>query len=105
MNVRKTKNFSQLASVLLSAVLATLVVGTWSFEGSDIKLQQPNQAYAQGRAKVIEDIRSKFRLLETKHGVLPVDYIQALEQSLSNIHDVDSLVGFSYALDDLVYAY
>lgn len=55
------------------------------------------------REQAIDDLQSKFRLLENQYGVLSIDDIQAIEESLSNIGEVNNVTDFSNALDDLIY--
>jgi len=52
--------------------------------------------------QAVEDLQSKFRLLETQYGVLSIDDIQVLEGSLNDIDDIDVLADFSSALDELL---
>ena len=53
------------------------------------------------RDQTIDQLRTKFRLLETQYGDLSVKDIQLLEASIDDI-DTNSLTALSYALDDLL---
>jgi len=64
--------------------------------------QEPVAIQKVTRVQAIDDLQSKFRLLETQYGILSVDDIQILEASLVDIDDVNNLVDLSDALDDLL---
>lgn len=55
------------------------------------------------REKTVEQLQDRFRLLESQYGVLSVDDIQGLEESLDDVEKIEDLTDFSYALDDLIY--
>ena len=56
----------------------------------------------ENREEVIENLQSKFRLLETQYGILSIDDIAELEASLSGINELDALINLNSALDKLL---
>ena len=56
----------------------------------------------ENREEVIENLQSKFRLLETQYGILSIDDIAELETSLSGINELDALINLNSALDELL---
>ena len=56
----------------------------------------------ENREQVIENIQSKFRLLETQYGILSIGDIAQLEASLSGINELDALINLNSALDELL---
>jgi len=56
----------------------------------------------ENREEVIENLQSKFRLLETQYGILSIDDIAQLEASLSGINELDALINLNSALDELL---
>ena len=56
----------------------------------------------ENREQVIENIQSKFSLLETQYGILSIDDIAQLEASLSGINELDALINLNSALDELL---
>jgi len=54
------------------------------------------------RAQTLDNLYETFRALETQYGVLSIDDIALLEESLNKIGQDDMLVDLSYALDELL---
>jgi len=54
------------------------------------------------RTRIIDQLSSRFRLLESQYGLLSIDDIQALEASLNDIESNDDLLSLSGAIDELL---
>lgn len=71
-------------------------------EQQTINEQDLSQTHFDNRTQVLDNLYEQFNALETQYGVLSIDDIALLEDSLDEIDQDDMLADLSYALDELL---
>jgi len=68
----------------------------------NISESQSSSSPFNDRIQAIESIYDQFSILETQYGVLSIDDIAVLQDSLVEIDEQEMLADLSYALDELI---
>ena len=68
----------------------------------NISESQSSSSPFNDRIQAIESIYDQFSVLETQYGVLSIDDIAVLQDSLVEIDEQEMLADLSYALDELI---
>lgn len=71
-------------------------------EQQTINEQDLSQTHFDNRTQVLDNLYEQFNALETQYGVLSIDDIALLEDSLDEIDQDNMLADLSYALDELL---